>query len=196
MRSAPRRTLRYPRAMRALRFGLPVAVLVLAGCENQPPPGWAKGGAPLVIKQMSWKTGDGRSIAVTEDGKVTDDGDLLFTIDRAGRVYDEDKEPIALLLPDGTVEGEEGTHLGQVGVTNAAPPGGGNAWLAVLPDGHVLHFEQDGERTSDGLWRGCDGPQHRTCTLISHLFTLHRVSAASSGSNVHFGVGVGVGVWH
>jgi hypothetical protein len=181
--------------MRALRYGLPVAVLLLVGCENPPPPNWAKGGAPLVIKQMTWKTGDGRNVVVTADGKITSDGDLIYTLDRAGRVYDEDKEPIALLLPDGTVQGSENVHLGQVGVTNAAPPGGGNAWLAVLPDGHVLHFEEDGERTSDGLWRGCDGPQHRTCTFVSHLFTLHRIAASSHGSNVHYGVGMGVGMW-
>jgi hypothetical protein len=187
--------LRYPRGMQALRFGLPIAALLLAACENTPPPGWAKGGAALVIKDMSWKTGDGRDVAVAADGKVTADGDLLLSIDRAGRVYDEDNEPVALLLPDGTVEGSDGAHLGQVGVTNAAPPGGGNAWLAVLPDGHVLHFESDGERTSDGVWRGCEGPQHRTCTFVSHLFTLHRVAASSSQSNVTFGVGVGVGVW-
>jgi hypothetical protein len=181
--------------MPALRFGLPLVALLVVGCENTPPPGWAKGGAPLVIKQMYWKTGDGRDVAVTPEGNITADGDLLMSIDRAGRVYDEDKEPVALLLPDGTVEGPEGSNLGQVGVTNAAPPGGGNAWLAVLPDGHVLHFEADGERTSDGAWRGCEGPQHRTCTFVSHLFTLHRVAAAWSQSNVSFGVGFGVGVW-
>jgi hypothetical protein len=187
---------RYPHAMRALRYGIPLAALLVASCENPPPPGWAKGGAPLVIKAMSWKTGDGQDLAVSADGKVTNDGDLLFSIDRAGRVYDDDNEPVALLLPDGTVEGSEGTHLGQVGVTNAAPPGGGNAWLAVLPDGHVLHFEPDGERTADGVWQGCDGPQHRTCTLVSHLFTLHRVAAAESHrGGVTFGVGMGIGVW-
>lgn len=181
--------------MQALRLWLPVAALLVAGCENPPPPGWAKGGAPLVITAMSWKTGDGRDVDVTADGKVRIDGDLLVTIDRAGRIYDDDNEPIALLLPDGTVLGSENMHLGQVGVTNAAPPGGGNAWLAVLPDGHVMHFESDGERTTDGVWRGCDGPQHRTCTLVSHLVTLHRVAAESSQSNVYFGVGMGVGVW-
>lgn len=194
MRSAPLGALRYPGLMRAPFLGLPIAVLLLAACENPPPAGWAKGGAPLVIKPMSWKTGAGEDVAVTEDGKVTTDGDLIFTIDRAGRVYDEEKEPLALLLPDGTIEGSEQTHLGQIGVTNAAPPGGGNAWLAVLPDGHVVHFDQDGERSADGVWRGCDGPQHRTCTLVSHLYTLHRVAAASRG-NPTFGVGIGVGVW-
>lgn len=180
--------------MQALRFGLPILALVAAGCENPPPPGWAKGGAPLVIKAMSWKTGDGQAVDVTADGKVRLDGDLLLSLDSAGRVYDDENDPVALLLPDGTVEGSEGAHLGQVGVTNAAPPGGGNAWLAVLPDGHVMHFESDGERTTDGVWKGCDGPQHRTCTLVSHLVTLHRVAVASHG-DVTFGVGIGVGVW-
>jgi len=189
------RPLRYPLAMKALGCWLAAVAVLALGCENSPPPGWAKGGAPLVIKAMSWKTGDGRDVAITEDGKVTIDGDSLVTIDRAGRIYDDDNEPVALLLPDGTVEGEEGSHLGQVGVTNAAPPGGGNAWLAVMPDGHVVHFESDGERTDDGVWRGCNGPQHRTCTLVSHLVTLHRVAVASSQSNVTFGVGMGVGVW-
>jgi hypothetical protein len=178
--------------MQAPKLALLLAAMLVGACQNTPPPGWAKGGAPLVIKAMSWKTGDGRDVAVDAEGKVIADGDLLFSLDRAGRVYDEDNEPVALLLPDGTVVGSEGTNLGQIGVTNAAPPGGGNAWLAVLPDGHVLHFESDGERTSDGLWKGCDGPQHRTCTLVSHLITLHRVASASQ-NNMY--VGFGVGMW-
>ena len=77
-------------------------------------------------------------------------------------------------------------------VPNAAPPGGGPAWLSVLPNGEVVHFDPDGQRSSDGVWQGCNGPIMRTCTLVSHLYTLQRVARATRGG-VTVGVGVGVG---
>jgi len=162
-------------AMTAFRFAVVVLFLVTA-CGNPPPPGWQQGGAPLVIDRMSWMTAGGRRINVAQDGQVTIHGHLIFSIDRAGRVYDHDNEPVALLLPDGTLEGSGGTELGHVGVTNAAPPRASYAWLTVLPDGQVLHFAPDGTRTPGGYWRGCDGPQHRACTLVSHLLSLHRIA--------------------
>jgi hypothetical protein len=178
--------------MRTLAAGAAALALGVA-CSNTPPPRWEEGGAHLALGQALWRTGDGVVVQVMPDGKVVADGDELFTVDAAGRVYDDNHDPVAIVLPDGNVAGPNDAHLGRIGMANAAPPGGGAAWLSVLPDGRVIHFDPDGERSSDGQWEGCGGPRLRTCTLVTHLYTLERVSRATNGSGVMVGVGVGVG---
>jgi hypothetical protein len=176
--------------MRATRALLPA--LLLIGCTDTPPPRWAEGGASLAIGPALWKTGEGAVVEILANGKVVEDGHAVFTVDAAGRVYDSENEPVAIVLPDGNVVGTNNAHLGRIGVTNAAPPGGGAAWLTVFPGGQVTHYDPDGERSSDGLWQGCTGPKLRTCTLVSHIYTLERLSRVN-GDGVTFGVGVGVG---
>jgi hypothetical protein len=178
--------------MRLLSPAACTAALALAGCASTPPPHWAQGGAPLVLGGATWTTSDGTPIELRPDGKVLVDGSVAVILDRAGRIYDSDSEPAAILLADGNIVGSDGAHLGRIGMTNAAPPGGGAAWLTVFPDGTVLHFDPDGERSHDGAWRGCGGKALRTCTLVTHLVTLERVAAASHGSVF---LGVGIGVW-
>jgi hypothetical protein len=161
-----------------------------------PPPRWAQGGAPLVIRQAWWKTGEGYDVEIRPNGVVTYDGSVLFVLDRAGRVYDPQNEPLALLQPDGNIDGLDARHLGRIGITNASPPGAELAWLTVVPDGRVVHFDPDGQRSYDGEWRGCRGPQLRTCTLVTQLVTLERVAAAARGTAyVGMSFGVGVGFW-
>ena len=86
----------------------------------------------------------------------------------------------------------DGHTLGQVGVTNASPPGQLNAWLSVRPDGSVVYYDQDGQLVSRGKWYGCSGPAIRTCTLVTQMLTL-RDTALRANSSVSVGVGVGVG---
>lgn len=178
--------------MRSLAVVVPVALLA-AGCSSSPPPHWAEGGARLAVGNATWSTGEGEVVQIARDGKVIAGGSHIFTVDSAGRVYDSDNDPVAIVLPDGNVVASGDEHLGRIGITNAAPPGGGAAWLSVLPNGQVTHFDPDGQRSSDGVWKGCTGPLLRTCTLVSHLYTLERVSRASGG-RVGVGVGVGTGV--
>jgi hypothetical protein len=167
-----------------------VVVLALPACEPRPPPGWATGGASLVVAPATW-SGDGETIEIVAGGRVFEDGRELFVVDRAGRVYTDDNESVALLTPDGHLLGNDAVHLGRIGITNASPPGGGTAWLSLLPDGSVVRFDAEGERSSGGIWRGCAGPQLRTCTLVTHLVTLRRV-AVPPGGGVSFGVGIGI----
>jgi hypothetical protein len=168
--------------------------LLTTACADRPPPGWATGGSPLAFANASWRNGEGTYIELRADGRVVANGGLLFVLDRAGRVYDSQNEPVAMLMRDGNIAGVNEQHLGRIGVTNASPPRGRVAWLSVLPDGRVIHFEPDGERTTDGLWLGCNGAQFRTCTLVTQLVTLERVAAAAR-TPVSVGVGVGVGIW-
>ncbi|HEV8548480.1 MAG TPA: hypothetical protein VGQ57_05610, partial [Polyangiaceae bacterium] len=145
------------------RAGWLLAVLAL-GCAPSVPARWVEGGSPLVLSAARWSRGDADPVEVRPDGKVYEGGDLIFLIDRVGRVTDDRYDPVAVLLPDGRLAGTDETFLGQVGVTNASPPFSGQAWLAVVPNGQVLYFSDEGERASGGVWAGCEGPPHRTCT--------------------------------
>lgn len=162
------------------------------GCAPSAPPRWAEGGAQLVIPTARWNRGDNDPIDVRPDGKVYEAGSLLFVVDRVGRVADDHFEPVAVLLPDGRLAGTDDHFLGQVGISNASPPHSGEAWLTVGPNGQVVYFDDDGTRGAGGLWTGCEGPAHRTCTLITHLTAL-RSYFQRAQSGVSVGVGVGIG---
>lgn len=174
------------------RAGLALVVLVLGGCAAHPPARWAQGGAPLVMERSRWER-PGDTVDLLPDGRVLIDGDLQWTIDTAGRVYDSDNRSVALLEPSGALVGNDDRALGIVGTTNASPPSSEHAWLSILPGGRVERFEPDGERLPGGGWAGCQGPALRTCVLVSHLVTL-RDQQRRSRSGISFGVGVGVGV--
>lgn len=158
-------------------------------CTPDPPPRWQEGGAPLVIPEARWERED-EIFEIAKDGRVFEDGDHVYTIDVAGRVVDEDNEPVAILLPSGQVAGPDSVGLGHVGVTNAAPPGSSTAWLAVLPNGTVVRFDMDGDRSADGQWFGCRGAAIRTCTLLSHVIA---VKYYRQEPRTTVGVGIGIG---
>lgn len=172
---------------------LPLAWLLLSGCTPAQPPRWAEGGANLVLGPARWSRADADDVELRPNGHVLVDGDLVFVIDRVGRVTDDDYEPFAVLQPDGQLIGTDATPLGRLGVTNASPPGVLEAWLAVLPDGQVVYFDSDGQRTSGGAWSGCSGRVLRTCTLITQLLAVQHYRAPRVGIGVGIGVGVGVG---
>lgn len=165
---------------------VPIAV---AGCSAHPPPRWAEGGAPIDVPRAHWARAD-RSIDVVEDGRVMIDGEHAFTIDRAGRVYEPDGDPIAVLQPDGALVGKDGRLMGQIGVANAALPGAGTAWLTLGPRGEVVRYDDEGERSADGAWMGC-GPAVRTCTLVTHLVELREMERRP---RMGIGIGIGMGV--
>ncbi len=165
---------------------------VLASCTPSEPPRWSEGGAPLVLPSARWQRDDDDVIEVQPNGHVLEDGDLIFVIDRVGRVVDDDYEPVALLFPDGRLAGTDDRSLGHVGVANAAPPSRVEAWLAVTPDGAVTYFDSDGDRSAGGRWTGCSGAAQRTCTLVTHLVAMRHYSDRSE-PGVGVGIGIGVG---
>lgn len=167
--------------------------LCVAGCAPGEPPHWAEGGAPLAIAPARWERSNGDVVEITADGKVLEDGDLVYAIDRAGRVVDEDYEPVAILLPDGHVVGSDRVLLGRIGVSNGSPPNDGTAWFSILPDGNLVLFDSDGDRSYDGVWKNCDGAARRACTLVTQIFALRRYQPYRQ-SGPSFGIGVGVGV--
>jgi len=176
------------------RFALALTLGAAAlGCAPSKPPRWAEGGAALVIPNAHFSRGDNDAIEIRPDGQVLEGGSLLFKLDRVGRVVDEDYEPVAILMPDGRVEGTDDRFLGQVGVANASPAERGAAWLSVAPnDGHVTYFDEEGERSLGGQWTGCGGPALRTCTYVTHLIALRNYTRRQQ-SGVSVGVGIGIG---
>jgi hypothetical protein len=130
-------------------------------------------------------------VDVMPDGRVIGNGDHLFTIDGAGRVFDRENEPIALLEGDGRLVGPDNANLGRVGWRNASPPGIEVAWLTVDDAGNVIRFDPEGTPHHGGSWAGC-GPALRTCTLATHVLALSQMRGGPR-SNVSVGVGVGVG---
>ena len=152
-----------------------------------------EGGAPLLFTPARWDRG-GDDVEIRSNGHVMIDGDLVFVIDRVGRVANDDYEPYAVLLPDGQLAGTDNTSLGRVGVSNGSPPGAVEAWLAVTPDGRVTYFDPDGDRSAGGVWRGCAGAVLRTCTLVTQLVALRNYRGGQrSGVGVGVGVGIGIG---
>lgn len=169
-------------------------IALLSSCAPSAPPRWAEGGSPLLIAPARWQRGDDDTVEITADGRVLEGGKLRYTIDRVGRVTDEDYDALAVLLPDGHVVGTDDRALGYVGVSNASPPFSGQAWVSLLPDGRVVFFHPDGDRGALGQWTGCNGPNRRTCTLVTQLFLVQNLRMAPPYGGPTFGVGVGVGV--
>ena len=167
--------------------------LAATGCAPSVPPRWAEGGSRLLILPARWDRPDEDSVELQADGRVVEGGHLRFVIDRVGRVTDSDYEPFAVLESDGRLVGNNDTALGYVGMNNASPPFAEQAWLSLSSDGRVVLFEPGGERAPGGIWRGCDGPGRRTCTLVTQIFALKNYRAPPT-SGVTFGVGVGVGL--
>ncbi len=162
--------------------------LAANACSATPPPRWQEGGATLLVAPAQWQSADGVLLRLETNGEVLQDGEVRWVVDTAGRVATAKRDPVAVLEPDGTLRGTDSEYLGQIGVHNAAPPGSAVAWLSLTPDGTVMLFDDEGERHSYGRWTGCDGPQRRTCTLLTHLALLEWQQRAATRA-------AAIGIW-
>ena len=178
--------------IRSMRAYAGVALLAgaLMSCQAHPPAHWAQGGSRLDIPRARWSNGEG-VLDLMPDGRVLGNGSHLFTIDAAGRVFDVENDPIALLETDGRLVGKDDANLGQVGLRNASPPGAEVAWLTLDERENVVRFDPEGGPHPDGTWSGC-GPALRTCTLATHVVALSQ-ARGRGGSRVRMGFGMGVG---
>jgi hypothetical protein len=179
-------------AMRGLVPAI-IAGLALFSCASYPPANWATGGSAVEIRQARWVRG--HNVAeIMLDGRVFVDGSHSFTIDRAGRVFEPDNSPIALLEQDGRLIGKDDAILGVIGMHNASLAGHTQAWLTVGDQGEVVLYDEEGERRNAGAWTGC-GPAVRTCTLVTHVIAMATVRRRGNvGVGMGFGVGTGAGV--
>lgn len=190
--------MRYPaRAVTLLRPPLLVLALALsaAGCTPPPPRSWTTGGTTLDIPRAQWILGE-EAVELLPSGDVVVDGDPVLAIDRVGRVYDADGEPIGVLEPDGTLVGNDDVGLGMVGSRHASLAESPHAWISVEPNGQVVRYGSDGERYPFGAWFGC-GPSPRAqqaCTLVTHVLGMRMMRRARGDGGPTFGVGIGVSV--
>lgn len=189
--------------MRSLALAVPL--LLLSACSASPPASWVRGGATLDIPSARWALGQG-TVDVMPDGRILINGEHELTIDRGGRVYDLEGDPVALLEQDGRVLGPGDKDLGMVGVMHASLPEEQTAWLSVTATGEVIRYDDEGERVYFGVWRGCNLSMRaaHACTLVTHIIGLKIREASRSGPGgwspgfggpgVGVGIGIGVGI--
>jgi hypothetical protein len=122
------------------------------------------------------------------DGTVLVDGDRWLRVDAAGRVYDAEGEPFAVLEGDGQIVGTDDAALGSLTTYTSSLPGSRAPWVTYSQGGVVVHYDDDGDPHADGTWTGCDSAA-RTCTLVTHIVYL-----LEARRRPHFGIGIGVGV--
>ena len=143
-----------------------------------------------MLPRARWVNGD-VAVDIHHDGKVLVNGAHALNIDRAGRVFDLENEPIAVLQTDGLLWGTGEEPMGWVGAGEAMLPGGTGPWLSLTPSGEVVRHDR-GNRPF-GLWRGCESQSViQACTLVTHLIG-QKLVERSNGPRMSVGVGVGVG---
>jgi hypothetical protein len=173
-------------------LGCFAAALMVSACASAPPPRWAEGGTSLQLPAAFWSRGDS-TIELRPDGKVLIDNGQALGIDAAGRVFETDGDPIAVLQPDGYLVGKDNTSMGFVGPVSATFPGSDHAWFTIGSRGEVVRYDTDGEHSQDGVWQGCAGASFRTCTLVTHVVLLRELRRRP---RIGIGIGFGMGVMH
>ena len=165
----------------------------LVGCARTPPANWARGGALLEIPRARWVVATS-VVEVFPDGRVLLNQTQEMSVDRGGRVWDTNNDPVALLEPTGQVMGPGDKLLGNVGLLHASRGDEPNAWLSVLPTGEVVQYGDDGSRSSLGVWVGCSQTyrSHQTCTYLSHILA-PRILTALQNNQGMWNRGMGLG---
>ncbi len=182
----------YPLGM--MRRLILATAFVLGACAPGAPANWARGGALLDVPRARWVVGSS-VVEVFPDGKVMLNETQEITVDRGGRVYDTNNDPVALLEPGGKLVGPGDKRLGNVGILHASEGDEPNAWLSVMPTGEVVRYEDDGGRSSLGVWIGCNQSYtaHQTCTLVTHLLVPRILASARNMNTLPTGLGMGPG---
>jgi hypothetical protein len=86
--------------------------VVPLGCASGPSPRGQRGGVALPLDAAYWSRARS-TVEVRPDGRVFDDDKLLLHIDRHGRLENAEGEPIAVLMPDGSLVAEDDSDRGQ-----------------------------------------------------------------------------------
>jgi hypothetical protein len=145
---------------------------VTLGCAPPQPARWVEGGAPLTVVTATWTRPELPVVTVAANGEVHVDGDLQFTFDKQGRVFDASGDPLALLSSDGQLFSADNVYWGRVGLHNASPPWSAVAWTRIEASGEALWFDESGRAHAHGNWTGCVDLGLRTCTLVTQMLLL------------------------
>jgi len=166
--------------------------LGLFGCASTPPAGWAEGGRATALVPLRWVNG-AYVIDVDAEGNIYENGELRFSVDPHGRVYDAENAPVALLDEQGYVHGPDARPMGWVGGYETILPGGEHNWLVLHQGGYLIRYDEEEAGTPMGVWLGCTDPARmQTCMLVSHVVAME-LRARARGASPRVGIGLGLG---
>lgn len=167
--------------MRVLKSGAVALVMLGISCSSTPAPRWQTGGARIALGSAIWKHGDDE-VELKPTGDVVAGDEVILRIDAAGRISDAERNPVAVLMPDGRLVSPRDEPLGWVGAGVAYGKERDHPSVAIYPGGGVVAYEEQGA-TGRGYWLYCDGPLLWTCTLVTHVVEVTGADTGSGGGS-------------
>ncbi len=145
------------------------ALALATACASGPSARWQQGGAALDLGNAYWTDGDS-TVEILPSGEIRENDELLFRIDKSGRIRSADGERVAILLPDGSLVAEVGdAPLGWVGRGASLLSDRRTPAVYMFPAGQVVIADGSGGWDAAGYWIHCDGGMLWTCTLVTHV---------------------------
>jgi hypothetical protein len=157
-----------------------LAACAIACASSSPSPRWQHGGAQLAL-ETAFLSREDATIELRPSGEVWEEDEVLFRVDRSGRVSDARGEPTAVLMPDGYLVAEDGALLGWVGVGAAYRKDGQTPSVYMFPTGQVFVADEDGQWFGGGQWTHCASAMLWTCTLVTHVLAVRDRAHGRSG---------------
>jgi hypothetical protein len=158
-----------------------VALLGIS-CASGPTPRWEQGGAPIALVAAYWSD-DESTVEIHPSGEVREDDQLLFKLDRKGRISTADGTPVAVMLPDGSLVAEDNAVLGWVHGGSSFRADRYTPLVYMFPSGQVVVADDDGRWAAAGQWVHCDGLMRWTCTLVTHVLAAREEKEGGRGGS-------------
>jgi hypothetical protein len=166
--------------MQSPRGAAVVLAMLHASCASGPSPRWTQGGAAIEIVSAYWSDEES-TVEIHPGGEVREGDQLLFKLDRKGRISTADGTRVAVLLPDGSLVAEDDAVLGWVHGGSSFRADRYTPAVYMFPTGQVVVADEDGRWTAAGQWVHCDGLMRWTCTLVTHVLAAREQKEGSGG---------------
>lgn len=168
--------------MAAKRQATLALAALMVSCASGPSPRWTRGGAPIAIGNAYWSEGES-TVEIHPSGEVREDDQLLFKLDRKGRVATASGERVAVLLPDGSLVAEDEAVLGWVHAGASFRADHYTPAVYMFPSGQVVVADETGRWSASGQWIHCDGLMLWTCTLVTHVLAARDRAQSEGGGS-------------
>jgi hypothetical protein len=159
-----------------------VLAALTASCASAPSPRWTRGGAAIDVGNAYWSDGDS-TVEIHPSGEIREEDQLLFRLDRQGRVSAADGKPVAVLLPDGSLVAEDDAVLGWVRAGASFRADQVTPAVYMFPSGQVTVADETGRWSAAGQWVHCDGAMLWTCTLVTHVLAARERGQSEGGGS-------------